>query len=59
MRLLWHVAHIGEVRNAYRILVRKPEGKRPLRRFRHRWEDNVRMDLKEICWEGVDGIHLA
>jgi len=57
--LLGHVAHIGEVRNAYRILVRKPEGKRPLRRFRHRWEDNVRMDLKEICWEGVDGIHLA
>jgi hypothetical protein len=37
----------------------KPEGKRSLRRPRHRWEDNVRMDLREIGWEGVDWMHLA
>jgi hypothetical protein len=41
------------------ILVRKPEGKRPLRRPRHRWEDNIRMDLREIVWEDVDWMHLA
>jgi hypothetical protein len=45
--------------NAYKILVRKRKGKRPLRRPRHRWEYNVRMDLKEIGWEGMDWIHLA
>jgi hypothetical protein len=38
----------GEIRNAYRILVGKPEGKRPLGRYRRRWEDNIRMDLGEI-----------
>jgi hypothetical protein len=47
------------MRNAYKILVRKPEGKRPLRRHRHRWECNIRMDLTEIGWEGVDWMHLA
>jgi len=39
---------MGEMRNAYKILVRKLEGKRPLRRPRYRWEDNIRMDLREI-----------
>jgi hypothetical protein len=48
-----------EMRNAYLILVRKPEGKRPLGRPRRRYEDNIRMDLREIGWEGVDWIHLA
>jgi hypothetical protein len=43
----------------YKILVRQPEGKRPLGIPRHRWEDNIRMDLREIGWEGVDWIHLA
>jgi hypothetical protein len=47
------------MRNAYKILVGKPEGKRPLRRNKHRWEDNIRMDLMEIGWKGVDWIHLA
>jgi hypothetical protein len=42
------------MRNVYRSLLGKPEGKRPFRRPRHRWEDNIRMDLKEIGWEGVD-----
>jgi hypothetical protein len=41
------------------ILVRKTEGKRPLRRPRYRWEDNIRVDLREVGWEGVDWIHLA
>jgi len=53
------VAPMGDMRNAYKILVGKPEGKRPFRRSRHRWEDNIRMDLKEIGWEVVDCIHLA
>jgi len=50
---------MGEMRNAYKILVGKPEGKRPLGRHRHRWEDNIRMGLREIGSEGVDWIHLA
>jgi len=51
-RMGWvgHVAHMEEVRNAYSILVGEPEGKRPLGRPRHRWEDNIRMDFKEIGW---------
>jgi hypothetical protein len=50
---------MGERRNAYSIFVGKPEGKRPLGRPRCRREDNVRLDLWELGWEGVDGIHLA
>jgi hypothetical protein len=49
----------GEKRNAYRLLVGKPEGKRPLGRPRHRWEDNVRINLREIGWAGMDWIDLA
>jgi hypothetical protein len=44
----------GEKRNAYRILVGKPEGKTPLRQLRHRWVDNIKTDLREIGWGGVD-----
>jgi hypothetical protein len=54
-----HVARRGEKRNVYRILVRKPEGKRPLGRTRRRWEDNIKMDLREIGWGGIDWIDLA
>jgi hypothetical protein len=43
-----HVARMGEKRNTYRVLVRKPEGKRPLGRPRRRWVDNIKMDLREI-----------
>jgi hypothetical protein len=59
-RMLWveHVAHMGEVRNAYSILVGKPEGKRPLRIPRCRWEYNIRIDLKEIRW-GSCGLDLC
>jgi hypothetical protein len=59
MRWMGHVVHTREMRNVYKILVGKPEGKRPLRRPRHRWEDNIKMDLREIRFEGVDWIHLA
>jgi hypothetical protein len=48
MRLAGHVGYIGEKRNSYKILVGKPEGKRLLGRLRCRWEDNTRMDLREI-----------
>jgi hypothetical protein len=47
------------MRNACRILVEKPEGKRPLGRRRFRWEENIGMYLKETVWEGVNWIHLA
>jgi hypothetical protein len=59
MRLAWHVARMGENRNAYRILVGKPEGKRPPGRPRSRWEDNIRMDVRVIGWGGMDLIDLA
>jgi hypothetical protein len=45
---------MGAKRNAYRILVGKPEGKRPLGRRRRRWVDNIKMDLIEIGWDGMD-----
>jgi hypothetical protein len=46
-------------RNAYRILVGNPEGKRPLGRPRHRWVDNIKIDFREIGWDGIDWIDLA
>jgi hypothetical protein len=49
----------GKKRNAYKILVGKPEGKRPLGRPRHRWEDYIKMDHREIGWGGMDWIDLA
>jgi hypothetical protein len=54
VRWAGHLAQMGEKRNAYRLLVEKPEGKRPLRRPRCRWVDNIKMDLGEIAWGGED-----
>jgi hypothetical protein len=60
-RMKWAglVARMVEKRNAYRTLVGKPEGKRPLGIPKRRWEDNIKMDLREIGWGGMDWIHLA
>jgi hypothetical protein len=52
-----HVAHMGEVRDAYNILVGRPEGRRPLGRPMCRWEDNIKMDLREIVFGDVDLVH--
>jgi hypothetical protein len=56
-RVRWagHATHIGEMKNAYNILVRKPEGKKPLGRLRHGWKEGIKMSLKEISvkvWTG-------
>jgi hypothetical protein len=59
MRWAGHVARKGQGRNVYRVLVGKPEGKRPLERPRHRWENGMKMDLGEIVWECVEWIYLA
>jgi hypothetical protein len=54
-RMRWpgHIARMEEKRNAYRILVGKPEGKRPLGRPRRRWVDGIKMDLRDIGWDGM------
>ena len=59
-RMNWegHVAYMGERRGPYRVLVGIPEGKRPLRRQRHRWEDNIKMDLQEVECRTMDWIDL-
>lgn len=59
MRVRWsgHVTHMGEVKNAYKILVGMPEGRRPFRGYGHKWED-INMDLREVWSEVVDWIHL-
>jgi hypothetical protein len=59
MRWAGHVARMGEVRGAYNILVGRPEGKKPLGRPRRRWEDNIRMDLRDIGFGDADWINLA
>jgi len=60
-RVRWagHVARMGTRRSVYRVLVGKPEGKRPLERPRHRWEDNIKMDLQEVGCGGMEWIELA
>jgi len=59
MRWAGHVARMGERRGVYRVLVGKPEGKRPFGRPRLRWEDNIKMDLQEVGVGGTDWIDLA
>jgi hypothetical protein len=58
MRRVEHVAWMGD-EIAYKSLVRKPERKRPLQKCRHTWKNNVRLNLKEMGWEGVNWIHLT
>jgi hypothetical protein len=58
-RWVGHVARMGERRGIYRVLVGKPEGKRPLGTPRHRWEDNIQIDLQEVGCEGTDWIEVA
>jgi hypothetical protein len=60
-RIRWtgHMARMGEERDVYRFLVVRPEGKRPLGRPRRRWEDNIKMDLREIGIDGVNWMRLA
>jgi hypothetical protein len=59
MRWAGHVARMGEGKDLYRVLVRRPEGKRPLGRPRRRWEDNIKMDLRQIGIDGENWIRLA
>jgi hypothetical protein len=59
MRWAGHVARMGEERKVYKVLVGKPEGKKPLGRPRRRWEDGIRMDLRETGLVGVDWIRLS
>ena len=59
MRWAWHVAHVGEGRGVYRVLVGSPEGKSPLGRPRHKCEDNIKMDLQGVGCRGMDWIELA
>jgi hypothetical protein len=53
------LSHLLSSNFRIKILVGKPEGKRPLGRPRHRWKDNIRMDLREIGWQDMDWMHLA
>jgi hypothetical protein len=57
-RMSWagHVARMGEGRGAYRVLVGRPEGRRPLERPRHRWEDNIKMNLQKVGWGAWTGL---
>jgi hypothetical protein len=59
MRWAGHAARRGERRNAYRILVGKPDGKRPLGKPRRKGVDNIKIDLREVGWDGRDWIDLA
>ena len=59
MRWAGHVAHMGEGKGVYSVLVGKPEGKKPLGKPRHRWEDNIQMDHQELVCGGMDWIELA
>ena len=56
-----HVARMGERRCVYKVLVGEPEGKRPLGRLRHRWEDNIKMNLQEVgcgCMDWIDVVQV-
>ena len=56
MKWAVYVARMGDRRGTYRVFMRKPEGKRPFGRPRHRWVDNVKIDLQEVGWEAWTGL---
>jgi hypothetical protein len=58
MKWAGHAPYMSEKRNTYRILVGKPEGKRPIEIYRPKWQDNIKMDLTERGWSGTDWIDL-
>ena len=57
MKRAWHVARMGYRKGTYRVLLGRPEGRRPFGRLRHRWEDNIKME--EVGWRGMGWIDLA
>ena len=59
MRWAGHIEHMGEGRGVYRVLVGKPEVKKPVGRPRHRWEDNIKMDVQEVGCGTMDWIDLS
>ena len=59
MRWAGHVAHLAERSDVFRVLVGKPEGKKPLGRPRHRWHDNIKMDLQSVGCDGMDWNDVA
>jgi hypothetical protein len=59
MKWVGHVTCMGERRRIFRVLMGKPEGKRPLGRPKHRWEDNIKMDLREVGYGCVDWVELV
>ena len=61
IRMRWegHVARMGEGRGTYRVLFGKPEGKKPHERPRRRWEDNIKMDIQDVGFEGIDWIDVV
>jgi len=59
MRWVGHVVHKGGRRAAYRVLTGSPKGRRPFGRFRHRWDDNIKMELQEVGWRDTDWNALA
>jgi hypothetical protein len=59
LRCAGHMARMGERRGAYRVLVGKTEGRRPLGRSRRRWQDNIKIHLLEVIWRGMNWIDLA
>jgi hypothetical protein len=59
MRWAGHVAILEEMSNAYNIFVENREGNRPLGRYRRIWKDNIKMDVREVWWEGVNWMYLA
>jgi hypothetical protein len=60
MRWVWHVAHMRESRGVYSVSVDKPEGKKPLGRPRHRWENNIKMDLQDVgVWTGLSWLKIG